>query len=64
MACVCLECSYLQGLIKITDALLQSSGGQSVGKENAHPAPARDAFHPHLLARGQGLSLQSPDNEL
>lgn len=47
-----MECSYLQGLIKITDALLQRNREWSMGQENAHPAPTRamgargDAFPP------------------
>lgn len=49
MACVCPEHSYLQGLVKITDALLQSSGGQSTEKANAHPAPAGMLFIPICL---------------
>lgn len=52
-----LECSYLQGLIKITDALLQSSRDWSTGQANAHPAPAGAAqahgdASPPLCVRG------------
>lgn len=57
MACVCPEHSYLQGLVEITDALLQSSGGQSAEKANAHPAPAGMLFIPICLQRVKGCAF-------